>query len=173
MGGMRRAVLVLPALLAGCGGGGEPAPANASNAAVELPRGPMLAGVDLSQPVRATDAALSWSLEIAPGEISFTRFSPADGDGEDQVTPFFPVSPRVAGDSATYPTKAADGTPATITLSAAPCSSDGAPDLERPLTATIRWGARTLQGCAGARPADGLDTQPNDNAAAAEAANGG
>ena len=47
------------------------------------PSGPRLGGVPLDKPLRATDNALTWSLEVAPGSITLTRFAGRGAEGSD------------------------------------------------------------------------------------------
>ncbi|HWU95501.1 MAG TPA: hypothetical protein VN029_07875 [Sphingomonas sp.] len=122
------------------------------------PSGPHLGDVALDKPLRATDNALTWSLEVAPGSITLTRFAGRGTEGS--VTQFYPVSPRVDGDKAVWSTKDTLGEPVTITFIDKRCTEGGEPMIERPLTADMRIGDRVFHGCAGARPADGLNTRP-------------
>jgi uncharacterized membrane protein len=155
-------IWVIAGLLA-LGGCGSKQPVD-NGAAAEAPAaaaGPQLGGVPLDAPIRATDNALTWSLEIAPGAISFTRF--ADGDDDDDVSQFYPVSPKLANGEAVWTTSDAAGAAVTITLSNADCTEQGAPTVDRPLTAELRVGDKVLKGCAGPRPEDGLDSQPDNS----------
>lgn len=122
------------------------------------PRGPHLGDVSLDKPLRATDNALTWSLEVSPGTITLTRFAGRGSEGS--VTQFYPVSPQVDADKAVWNTKDVDGAPVTITFTKARCTESGDPAIERPLTADVRIGDRQFHGCAGERPADGLNSQP-------------
>ena len=125
--------------LAACGGGEDVA----NNSAVPTPTptpGPMLGGVDLDKPSRATGSAPYWAIYIAPGTIAFAdapKASPTD---------FYPISPKLAGDTARFETQTPKGEPVTITLTAKACQA-GKETL--PLTAEVRIGDRTLRGCAG------------------------
>ena len=56
--------------LAGCGGGEEVANNSAAPTPTPTP-GPMLGGVDLDKPIRATGSAPYWAIYIAPGTIAF------------------------------------------------------------------------------------------------------
>lgn len=127
-------------------------------AATPSPAGPHLGDVSLDQALRATDNALTWSLEVAPGSITMTRFAGHEAEGG--VTQFYPVSPRVDIDKAVWTTKDSAGTPVTITFTKSHCTEGGDPAIDRPLTADVKIGDKQLHGCAGARPADGLNSQP-------------
>lgn len=144
-------------------------------AATPSPAGAHLGDVALEQPLRATDNALTWSLEVAPGSITMTRFAGHQSEGS--VTQIYPVSPEVSDDKAVWTTKDTNGVPVTITLTNTHCTEGGDPAIDRPLTADVKIGDQTLHGCAGARPADGLNSQPvsgqgnlADNAVAENAA---
>lgn len=145
--------------LAGCGS--DEGAENAANVAAPAPAGPRLGEVDLTRPVRATDAALTWALEIAPGSISLTRFAGRGAEGG--VTDFYPVGPVVGQGTAVWTTKDPSGARVSITLTDARCRAEGDPDIDRPLTAELRIGDELLRGCAGPRAADGLDGAPNGN----------
>ncbi|WBY08056.1 hypothetical protein PIB19_00355 [Sphingomonas sp. 7/4-4] len=68
---MRRLLTMGLALaLAGCGGGEEVANNSAAPTPTPTP-GPMLGGVDLDKPIRATGSAPYWAIYIAPGTIAF------------------------------------------------------------------------------------------------------
>lgn len=131
----RGVALVAPALLAACGGAPtENVAEDPANAA--LPSGPMLGGVDLATPLQIRPVAgRDWALDLAPGRILFQQ------EGAKEM-PFYPVSPRLAGGAATYPTQTPEGEAVTITLRPAACA-EGAQ-----LAAEIRIGATLLKGCA-------------------------
>ena len=120
---MRAFAIAALLVLASCGSSEK----TEAPAAKPSPAGPRLGDIPLDAPLRATDNALTWSLEVAPGSITLTRFAGRGTEGS--VTQFYPVSPQVQA-------------------------------IERPLTADIRIGDKQLHGCAGARPADGLNSQP-------------
>jgi uncharacterized membrane protein len=125
--------------LAGCGGGEEAANNSAAPTPTPTP-GPMLGGVDLDKPIRATGSAPYWAIYIAPGTIAFAD-APATSP-----TDFYPISPKLAGDTARFETQTPDAEPVTITLTAKACVA-GKEML--PLGAEVRIGSRTLKGCAG------------------------
>ena len=122
------------------------------------PQGPQLGGISLNKPLRATDNALTWSLEVAPGSITLTRFAGRGSEGS--VSQFYPVSPRVDGDSAVWQTKDTDGEPVTITFTNTRCTETGKPVIERPFTAELKIADKSLHGCAGLRPAPERISRP-------------
>ena len=126
--------------------------------ATPSPTEPRLGDVPLDRPLRATDNALTWSLEVAPGSITFTRFAGHTAVGG--VTQIYPVSPQVDANAAVWTTKDTTGAAVTITFRRTHCTEQGEPAIDRPLTADIRIGNQDLHGCAGPRPADGLNSQP-------------
>jgi uncharacterized membrane protein len=138
-------------LLAGCGPTpDEQAAANAANAAAVPAPTPvaMLGTVNIARPVRAFGTEPYWTLDLAPGEMSFV-----ERDVENPpVTPFYPVAPAIAGDTATWTTRNPAGEPVVVTLTAKECLEAGEPEDAAPLTAEVKIGARTLHGCAGPKP---------------------
>lgn len=137
---MRRLVIAGLALaLAGCGGGEELANNSAAPTPTPTP-GPMLGGLDLDKPLRASGTGPYWAIQIAPGTITFT--DKADAAPVD----FYPVSPKLAGDTASFETQTPHAEPVTIMLTAKPCTAGKA---QLPLTAEARIGGRVLKGCAG------------------------
>ncbi|WP_084580358.1 hypothetical protein [Sphingomonas azotifigens] len=127
--------LVPLTLLAACGGTPTENQADdPANAAVA--RGPMLGGVDLSTPLQIRPReGRDWALDLAPGRILFQQ------EGAKQM-PFYPVSPRMQQGAAVYPTQTPEGETVTITLRPGACAEGAV------LTAELRIGAQTLQGCA-------------------------
>lgn len=152
---MRALAMASLMLLSACGSKEK---AEEPVAATPKPSGPHLGDVLLDQPLRATDNALTWSLEVAPGSITMTRFAGRGSEGS--VVQFYPVSPQVGDDKAVWTTKDTAGAPVTITFTNSHCTEGGDPAIDRPLTAEVHIGAQVLRGCAGARPADGLNSQP-------------
>ncbi|MEP9360124.1 hypothetical protein [Sphingomonas sp. KR3-1] len=152
---MRALAIAALLVLSGCGSKEK---AKEQETATPGPTGPHLGEVPLDQPLRATDNALTWSLEVAPGSITWTRFAGHAAEGS--VTQFYPVSPKVDDDKAVWTTKDTAGAAVTITFTNAHCVEGGDPTIERPLTAQLQVGDKVFHGCAGARPADGLNTQP-------------
>lgn len=101
---------------------------------------PVLAGVDLGQPVRALGTEPFWSVELTGTELVYTTPEPPE-----QSAP--QPRPVVQGTTATYVTETADGTALSVTLVATECS-DGMSDRTYPLTALVKVGEATLTGCA-------------------------
>ncbi|PZO05067.1 MAG: hypothetical protein DCF29_09050 [Alphaproteobacteria bacterium] len=101
---------------------------------------PMLAGVDLSQPVRALGTEPFWSLELNGTDMIYTTPEP----GELRAPQHAAV---VQGTVAMFEAAAGDGQPMKVTLTATECS-DGMSDRTYPLTAIVELGDRTLTGCA-------------------------
>lgn len=135
--------------------------ANAANEAVFVPPpGPQLGGVDLDQPIRAMGSEPFWTLDVAPGDMTFTDYSVSTPAPE----PFLSVSPKISGDTATYTTSHGKGAPAVLTLTAKKCLDVGEEDNSQPLTAELRLGDRVLHGCAGPKPKDDADMAPSDGA---------
>jgi uncharacterized membrane protein len=153
--------LAVPLLLAGCGSD-ESADNVANVAAPVLRKGPMLGSVDLSQPVRASGTSPFWTLEIAPGRITYTDSAGKGG----KLTDFYPVSPKVDADHAMFATQTPDGDVVMITLTRAECTEKGAPATTDPLTAELKIGARVLAGCARPGPAGEIGLEPAGNSAA-------
>lgn len=125
--------------LTACGGGDEVANNSAAPKPTPTP-GPMLGGVDLDKPIRASGTAPFWSIYLAPGTIAYSaapKATPVD---------FYPIAPRLAGDTASFVTQTPEGDPVTITLTSSACAA-GKDQL--PLTAEMRIGTRVLKGCAG------------------------
>lgn len=139
---MRRLVIAGLALaLAGCGGGEEVANNSAAPTPTPTPTpGPMLGGLDLNKPLRAAGTGPDWVIHIAPGTITFA--DKADAAPMD----LYPVSPKLAGDIASFETQTPHAEPVTITLTDKACAA-GKEQL--PLTAEARIGGRVLKGCAG------------------------
>ncbi|CAN5143699.1 membrane protein [soil metagenome] len=131
---------VLTLALAACS---EPAPKDApAPAPAAAPA--MLADVDLAQPVSAVGTEPFWGIEITPETLTYT--SP---DGAPVTAPN--PGADLQGTTATY-TTTAGGQPLEITLIATECS-DGMSDRTYPLTAIVKLGGRTLNGCAGSKAA--------------------
>lgn len=162
---MRALAIAALLMLAACGSTEKAEEPKAKPSAA----GAHLGEVELDKPLRATDNALTWSLEVAPGSITLTRFAGRGTEGS--VMQFYPASPRVDADKAVWSTKDTLGEPVTITFANTRCTEGGEPMIERPLTAELKIGDRMLHGCAGPRPADGLNSQPAEDAGNAAAGN--
>lgn len=143
---MRAIWMAGPAVaLSGCGGGtpGNEA-ANVQNVVTPAARpGPSLAGIDLDAPIRAGGAG--WTIDLAPGSILYAA------PGARGAIDLYPVSPRLDGDRATFPTETPGGERVTVVLIARPCGDT------HPLTAEATIGTRTLRGCAAPKPAEPLE----------------
>ena len=101
---------------------------------------PVLAGVDLGQPVRALGTEPFWSVDITPARITYA------GVDRPEQTASNP-GPAVTGTVATWTVETVQGNDLEITLIATECS-DGMSDRTYPLTARVVIGEETLQGCA-------------------------
>lgn len=121
--------------LAACSPAGEPLPPPE-----DAVPAPVLAGVDLAQPVRALGTEPFWSLELTGTEMVYTTPEPPELRAPQP-------QPVVQGTMVTYETETADGTPLRMTLVATECS-DGMSDRTYPLTAMVTIGERDLTGCA-------------------------
>lgn len=111
---------------------------------VEAPP-PTLAGVDLSQPVRALGTEPFWSLELTGTDMVYTSPEPGELRAPQPAA-------VVQGTVAMFEAATADGQPMKVTLTATECS-DGMSDRTYPLTAIVELGERTLTGCAAATAA--------------------
>ncbi|WP_374598159.1 COG3650 family protein [Brevundimonas sp.] len=101
---------------------------------------PTLAGVDLSQPVRALGTEPFWSLELNGTDMIYTSPEPGELRAPQPAA-------VVQGTVAMFEAAATDGQPMKVTLTATECS-DGMSDRTYPLTAIVELGERTLTGCA-------------------------
>lgn len=101
---------------------------------------PVLAGVDLGQPVRALGTEPFWSVDITPARITYSG-----ADRPEQTAPN--AGPTVTGTVATWKVETVQGNDLEITLIATECS-DGMSDRTYPLIARVVIGEETLQGCA-------------------------
>ncbi len=139
------ASLIAVAVLAACS---EPA-STPSSAPASAPAPAALAGVDLNQPVQALGTEPFWGVEITASAISYTSIEgpPRTGDNS---------GPTLQGTTATYASTVGDE-PIEITLIATECS-DGMSDRTYPLTAMVKLGGETLNGCAASKAA--LEAQP-------------
>ena len=101
---------------------------------------PTLAGVDLSQPVRALGTEPFWSLELDGTDMIYTSPEPGELRAPQPAA-------VVQGTVAMFEAATADSQPMKVTLTATECS-DGMSDRTYPLTAIVELGERTLTGCA-------------------------
>lgn len=112
---------------------GAPAPADAPPAAA-------LAGTDLNQPLRALGTEPFWGLDVSAEGLNWS------GVDETPLTAPNP-GPGLAGTTAIWRTRTADGQTLVLTLIATECS-DGMSDRIYPLTARVELGERAFMGCA-------------------------
>ncbi|WGM32913.1 hypothetical protein [Brevundimonas sp. NIBR11] len=134
---MRLTLILLAGLaLAACNNAPEAPPAD--NTAPPAPP-PVLAGVDLTQPVRAIGTEPFWAVDITPQTLIY---SAPDDPGVSAPNP----GPTIQGTTAVYATTS-NGTALVVTLIATECS-DGMSDRVYPLTARVERGSQTLNGCA-------------------------
>lgn len=110
----------------------EPAPAAA----------PVLAGIDLTRPLRALGTEPFWAVELTGSELVYSGV-----DRPEQRAP--QGQPVIQGTMAIWEATTTTGTPLSITLTATECS-DGMSDRTYPLTAMVKVGEETLTGCAAA-----------------------
>lgn len=100
---------------------------------------PVLAGVDLTQPVRVGGTEPFWNVELTGREMVYSGV-----DRPERRAP----QPRaeIQGTMAAFESETAEG-PLEVTLTATECS-DGMSDRTYPLTAIVKVGEETLNGCA-------------------------
>ncbi|MDP2765043.1 MAG: hypothetical protein Q8O54_09425, partial [Brevundimonas sp.] len=120
--------------LAACSPAEEPAPPAAPEP------GAVLAGVDLTRPVRALGTEPFWSVELTGTEMVYSSPEPPE-----QRAP--QSRPVIQGTTASYQGATAAGTAFSVTLVATECS-DGMSDRTYPLTARVEIGEEVLNGCA-------------------------
>lgn len=135
------AALIAASLLAACNPEGPKGP---DRPEPPVPP-PVLAGVDLGQPVRLLGTEPFWGVDITPAEIKYSGV-----DRPEQTAPN--PGPTITGTVAAYETQTVQGNRLEITLIATECS-DGMSDRTYPLTARVVIGQETLQGCAAATAA--------------------
>ncbi|MDY6925175.1 MAG: hypothetical protein SWI22_14600 [Pseudomonadota bacterium] len=135
---MRAFVLTALAIssLSACSPAAE-APA-AADAAPEA--APVLAGVDLTAPLRALGTEPFWSVELTGSELVYSGV-----DRPEQRAP--QGQPLLQGTMAIWEATTGAGTPLSVTLTATECS-DGMSDRTYPLTALVKVGEESLTGCA-------------------------
>lgn len=100
----------------------------------------ILAGVDLTKPVRALGTEPFWGVELTGTEIIYSGV-----DRPEQRAP----QPRavIQGTTVTLAGTTAGGTAISVMLAATECS-DGMSDRTYPLSAIVKVGDETLTGCA-------------------------
>ena len=101
---------------------------------------PILAGVDLTKPVRALGTEPFWGVELTGTEIIYSGV-----DRPEQRAP----QPRavIQGTTVTLAGTTTGGTAISVMLAATECS-DGMSDRTYPLSAIVKVGDETLTGCA-------------------------
>jgi uncharacterized membrane protein len=105
----------------------------------------VLAGVDLTKPVLARGTEPFWSVELTGTEMVYGGL-----DRPEQRAP--QPKATVQGTTATFEGVTASGTSLNVMLAATECS-DGMSDLTYPLSAIVKIGDETLNGCAGSSAA--------------------
>lgn len=101
---------------------------------------PVLAGIDLTKPLRALGTEPFWGVELNGREMVYSGV-----DRPEQRAP--QGQPVMQGTMAIWEGTTSAGNPLTVTLTATDCS-DGMSDRTFPLTAMVRIGEETLMGCA-------------------------
>jgi uncharacterized membrane protein len=101
---------------------------------------PVLAGVDLTKPLRAIGTEPFWAVELTGSEMVYSG-----ADRPEQRAP--QPAPVMQGTMAIWESNTTAGNPLTVTLTATDCS-DGMSSRTWPLTAMVRIGDETLMGCA-------------------------
>ncbi|HZW16834.1 MAG TPA: hypothetical protein VFF66_11360 [Brevundimonas sp.] len=101
---------------------------------------PVLAGVDLTQPLRAVGNEPFWAVELTGSELVYSGV-----DRPEQRAP--QGEPVLQGTMAVWEATTTAGTPLSVTLTATECS-DGMTSRTYPLTALVRVGEEMLTGCA-------------------------
>lgn len=106
---------------------------------------PVLAGVDLTRPLRVGGNEPFWAVEMTGSEMVYSGV-----DRPEQRAPQTP--PVVQGTMAVWESTTTAGNPLKVTLTATDCS-DGMSDRTYPLTAMVEIGGELLMGCAATRSA--------------------
>ncbi|NJC40676.1 putative membrane protein [Brevundimonas alba] len=101
---------------------------------------PVLAGVDLTKPLRAVGTEPFWAVELTGSELVYSGV-----DRPEQRAPQKP--PVVQGTMAVWESNTGAGNPIKVTLTATDCS-DGMSDRSYPLTAMVEISGEMLMGCA-------------------------
>lgn len=130
--------LAAAAVLAACSPGAEAPQPPEAEAPAAAP--PTLAGVDLTQPIRALGTEPFWAVELTGSELVYSGV-----DRPEQRAP--QGQPKLQGTMAIWEGTTGAGNPLSVTLTATDCS-DGMSDRTYPLTAMVRIGDETLMGCA-------------------------
>lgn len=101
---------------------------------------PVLAGVDLSKPIRLLGTEPFWAIDLTGTELVYSG-----PDRPEQRAP--QPKPTVQGTIAAYEADTSTGGHISIMLTATECS-DGMSDRTYPLTALVKVGEEDLHGCA-------------------------
>jgi len=101
---------------------------------------PVLAGVDLTRPLRALGTEPFWAVELTGSEMVYSGV-----DRPEQRAP--QGQPMMQGTMAIWEGTTGAGNALKVTLTATDCS-DGMSDRTFPLTAMVEIGDETLMGCA-------------------------
>jgi uncharacterized membrane protein len=104
------------------------------------PAAPVLAGVDLTQPLHVGGNEPFWSVQLTGSEMVYSGL-----DRPEQRAP--QGQPTVQGTMAVWESTTGAGNPLKVTLTATDCS-DGMSSRTYPLTAVVQIGEETLMGCA-------------------------
>jgi len=116
-------------------------PAEAPKEPDSAPQAPaVLAGVDLTTPLRAIGTEPFWAVELTGSEMVYSG-----ADRPEQRAP--QGQPTMQGTMAIWEGTTGAGNPLKVTLTATDCS-DGMSDRTYPLTAMVQIGEETLMGCA-------------------------
>ena len=135
---MRAFALTALALVALAGCSQEP---EAPAATAPAPRSaPVLAGVDLTRPLRVGGNEPFWAIEMTGSEMIYSGV-----DRPEQRAP--QGQPATQGTMAVWETTTGAGNPLKVTLTATDCS-DGMSDRTYPLTAMVEINGEILMGCA-------------------------
>lgn len=106
---------------------------------------PVLAGIDLTQPLRVGGNEPFWAVELTGSEMVYSGV-----DRPEQRAP--QGQPVIQGTMATWEGTTGTGSPLTVVLTATDCS-DGMTSRIYPLTAMVKIGEETLMGCAATKSA--------------------
>ena len=135
-----------PAVLAALALAACSPPAEAPGTAEPAPGpAPVLAGLDLTRPLRALGTEPFWPVEMTGPEMIYSG-----ADRPEQRAP--QGEPRMQGTMAVWEATTTAGNPLKVTLTATDCS-DGMSDRTYPLTAMVEIGGELLMGCAATKSA--------------------